>query len=333
MCNKAYLEFYPPAKATAKAIAHVVGGGASIVGKTKLSSFLSREEATESVDYQTAWNPRADGYQTPGGSSSGSAVAVAAYDWIDIGIGTDTNVSIRRPAQCNGVFGLRPSQGVFSQDGMFAVFRHFDVPGILARDITKLALFADKWYGDRLQGYRTTADIPPKIVLPLDLLPTEDTPQKHIVLDFVKDLETHLKIEADRISISDLWAKTTPERAKGQGLHEFLAEAGKDTFLYANYHSASSFRDGYRKQFGKEPFASPFVRWRWKIGSTVTKEQHQEAMQRMDVYKQWFLKVVMQSGVKNSFVVMQSEDVGPKYRDDLPPLVTNDVTLCIRESW
>jgi len=60
-CNKAYLEFYPPANVTAKAIAHVVEEGVSIVGKTTLSSFLCREEATESIDYQIAWNSRADG--------------------------------------------------------------------------------------------------------------------------------------------------------------------------------------------------------------------------------------------------------------------------------
>ena len=109
MCNKSYLQLYPAATATATAIVNIIQGGAFIVGKTKLSSFLSREEATESIDFQTAWNPRADGYQTPGGSSSGSAAAVAAYDWIDIGIGTDTNGSIRRPAQCNGVFGKQES--------------------------------------------------------------------------------------------------------------------------------------------------------------------------------------------------------------------------------
>ncbi len=107
---------------------------------------------------------------------------------------------------------------------------------------------------------------------------------------------------------------------------------GEDTFLYAKYLSASSFRDRYRQQFGKTPFASPFVQWRWKIGSTATKEQHEEAMRRMDVYKQWFLKVVMQSGVKNCFVVMQSEDVTPKYRDDPPPSVSDGVTFRTSES-
>lgn len=90
MCNRAYLELYPPAVSTAPSLHTIIGNGASILGKTKLSSFLSREEPSESVDFQTSWNPRGDGYQGPGGSSSGSAAAVAAYDWVDIGIGTDS---------------------------------------------------------------------------------------------------------------------------------------------------------------------------------------------------------------------------------------------------
>jgi Asp-tRNA(Asn)/Glu-tRNA(Gln) amidotransferase A subunit family amidase len=90
MCNTAYLELYPASRSTAPAITVVIDGGASILGKTKLSSLLSREEPAESVDFQSVFNPRGDGYQSPGGSSSGSAAAVAAYEWIDIGIGTDS---------------------------------------------------------------------------------------------------------------------------------------------------------------------------------------------------------------------------------------------------
>lgn len=139
ICNRAYHELYDQATFTAPSLDNIINNGASIVGKTKLSSFLSREEASESVDYQTAWNPRGDGYQGPGGSSSGSAAAVAAYHWIDIGIGTDSqsiphifkavliiaiaNGSIRRPAQCNGTFGLRPSRGAFSDIGLFTIFK------------------------------------------------------------------------------------------------------------------------------------------------------------------------------------------------------------------
>ena len=138
--SRAYLDLYPPASSTALCLQSLVDGGAEILGKTKLSMFLSREEPSESVDFQTAWNPRGDGYQGPGGSSNGSAVAVVAYDWVDIGIGSDSKRlliatvynncshfeaigSIRRPAQCCGCFGLRPSSGALSQDGLFTSFR------------------------------------------------------------------------------------------------------------------------------------------------------------------------------------------------------------------
>jgi Asp-tRNA(Asn)/Glu-tRNA(Gln) amidotransferase A subunit family amidase len=98
MCSRAYLELYPPAKSTAQSLHNIIGNGAWMLGKTKLSSFPSREEPSESVDFQTPWNPRGDGYQGPGGSSSGSAAAAAAYDWVDIAVGTDSLLPSLIPA-------------------------------------------------------------------------------------------------------------------------------------------------------------------------------------------------------------------------------------------
>ena len=54
-----------------------------------MNSLANWEEPTEYIDYQAPWNPRADRYQSPGGSSTGSATAIAADDWLDIAIGTD----------------------------------------------------------------------------------------------------------------------------------------------------------------------------------------------------------------------------------------------------
>lgn len=67
--------------------------GAVIVGTTKLASFAATEEPVECVDYQAPWNPRADAYQSPAGSSSGSGAAIGAYDWLDIAIGSDSKPS------------------------------------------------------------------------------------------------------------------------------------------------------------------------------------------------------------------------------------------------
>ncbi|KAH3941954.1 hypothetical protein HBH98_095170 [Parastagonospora nodorum] len=68
----------------------VVERGISIVGKTKMTSFGNWEEPMEYIDYQASWNPRGDAYQSPGGSRSGSAAAIATYWWLDIANGTDS---------------------------------------------------------------------------------------------------------------------------------------------------------------------------------------------------------------------------------------------------
>jgi len=91
--NKAYGDYHPAATKTAACIERLVEAGAVIVGTTKLSSFMATEEPTQSIDYQTSWNPRADGYQSPAGSSSGSGAAVASYEWLDIAIGSDSMIS------------------------------------------------------------------------------------------------------------------------------------------------------------------------------------------------------------------------------------------------
>jgi Asp-tRNA(Asn)/Glu-tRNA(Gln) amidotransferase A subunit family amidase len=90
LCNQAYFETYDPQTATASCIAMLVDHGAHLVGTTKLAAFAATEEPLECIDYQAPWNPRGDGYQSPAGSSSGSGVAVASYDWLDISIGSDS---------------------------------------------------------------------------------------------------------------------------------------------------------------------------------------------------------------------------------------------------
>ena len=202
---------------------------------------------------------------------------------------------------------------------MFTLFKRFDVPGIFARDFTKLAGFASKWYGVGSPGINVDVSGLPKSIIVLTDPMTKDTAQGQIVLDFVQDMEAHFGIKAERISVSDRWDQIPPVEATGQGLHDFLAKVGKDTFLYAIYHSTASFREGYAERFGKKPFVSPFVQWRWDVGRTVTKEANVEATRRMDIYKQWFLDAVVQTDIRNALVVMQSEDVSPKYRDDPPP--------------
>jgi Asp-tRNA(Asn)/Glu-tRNA(Gln) amidotransferase A subunit family amidase len=92
VCSKAYYELHysSPPKKSAACVELLIAAGAAIVGTTKLASFAATEEPIECIDYKALWNPRADGYRSPAGSSSGSGAAVAAYEWLDFAIGSDS---------------------------------------------------------------------------------------------------------------------------------------------------------------------------------------------------------------------------------------------------
>lgn len=98
--------------------------GAMIVGKTKLCAFASAGEATDHAPF----NPRGDGYQSPSGGTTGGAVALAGYDWIDYSVGTDTAGSTRMPAARNVIFAIRTSTDALLLKGIYPscryVFRH-----------------------------------------------------------------------------------------------------------------------------------------------------------------------------------------------------------------
>ena len=102
LCSRSYLQLYPKKDKSAPCIQKLVDLGASIIGKTKLTAFGQWEEPTEAIEYTSPWSPRADGFQSSGGSSNGSGAAVAAYEWVDITIGSDSQ-PIPVHATCNQV--------------------------------------------------------------------------------------------------------------------------------------------------------------------------------------------------------------------------------------
>ncbi|KAL8938544.1 MAG: hypothetical protein Q9216_003830 [Gyalolechia sp. 2 TL-2023] len=92
LCSRSYLQTYPKKTQSAPCIQELLDLGVSIVGKTKLCAFAQWEEPTEAVEYTSPWSARADGFQSSGGSSNGSGAAVAAYEWLDITIGSDSKL-------------------------------------------------------------------------------------------------------------------------------------------------------------------------------------------------------------------------------------------------
>nr|WP_269450822.1 amidase [Stenotrophomonas sp. MMGLT7] len=126
----------PPAAAHAEVVERLLAGGCRIVGKTHLHE-LAFGVTGVNPRFGTPPNPRYPDH-VPGGSSSGSAAAVAA-GLADFALGTDTGGSVRIPAACCGVFGIKPTFGRVSRRGVLPARSTLDCVGVLAGSAAMLA--------------------------------------------------------------------------------------------------------------------------------------------------------------------------------------------------
>jgi len=155
--NPDWLASHPAAPDTAPAVTALLAAGADLAGKTQTNE-LAYSLTGENVHYGTPVNVNAAG-RVPGGSSSGSAAAVAG-GLVDVALGSDTGGSVRIPASFCGLYGIRPSHGRIPLQGIMPLAPSFDTVGWFARSGELLARL-----GEILLPDHAAAPLPAKLLV------------------------------------------------------------------------------------------------------------------------------------------------------------------------
>ncbi len=179
--NPDWARCHPIPTRHAWAVQRLLDAGATLVGKT-ITDELSLGILGENPFDGTPLNPKAPDH-VPGGSSSGSASAVA-QGLFDTALGTDTGGSVRVPASFCGLYGIRPTHGRLDLTGMVAQAPSSDTTGWFARDATTFARVSEVMLGEPIPSI-----LPEALVLAVDAFGFADAETTAAVRAMVKRLE------------------------------------------------------------------------------------------------------------------------------------------------
>ena len=199
--NPDWAATHEAAKADAWAVDTLLGAGASLTGKT-ITDEISLGLLGINKFYGTPLNPRAPD-RVPGGSSSGSASAVAG-GLVDIAIGTDSGGSVRTPASFCGIYGLRPTHGRISVAGMMTQAPSFDTVGYFTRD----ALIFGR-VGAVLLGEQISDALPAEIIVAADCFALADEPVRRALQPVVDQFRDAVSTSVSALAEGELldWAR------------------------------------------------------------------------------------------------------------------------------
>ena len=259
---------HPPAEKTAWIIQTLVDAGANMVGKTHTDE-LTRGILGENAHYGTPINSRAPG-RVPGGSSSGSASAVAG-GLVDFALGSDTGGSVRIPASFCGLYGLRPTHGRIPLDGILMQAPSYDTIGWFARDAATFARVAEAVFGSSV-----TAAAPPRIVVADDLFGECDP-----------EVAAALRPVAEKVA--GMAASSEAIRLAPNGVDAWAAQQNTLQSIEA-WESVMDWIDAVNPRF------SYMVTERYTLGTSFTQDQVDESKATRDAVRQRLDEVLAPGG-------------------------------------
>ena len=184
--NPRWKNTHPVAQTTAPAVEMLLNEGATLLGKT-ISDEMAFSLDGENAHYGTPLNSRCPD-RIPGGSSSGSAAAVAG-GLVDFALGTDTAGSMRIPASYCGIYGFRPTHGAISLQGVHPMAPSFDAAGWFARTPGMLARVGSVLLGSEIPEFKVD-----RFVIARDLFDTKDAGIASKYAAFIQKL-SELRVE------------------------------------------------------------------------------------------------------------------------------------------
>ncbi len=199
--NPDWAATHAPAKDNASCVQKLLDSGAKCIGKT-VTDELAFSLIGENYFYGTPLNPKSP-KRVPGGSSSGSASAVAC-NLVDFALGTDTGGSVRVPASNCGVFGLRPSHGIISMDGIMPFAPSLDTVGIFTNSMRVMKQVASIL----LQLDKQEVQLPSKVYLLEEAFDTANDDVQEAAMSALTQLCEDLETSFETISIRAIDAET-----------------------------------------------------------------------------------------------------------------------------
>jgi len=199
--NPDWAATHEPAEADAWAVDALLSAGATLIGKT-ITDEISLGLLGINRFYGTPLNPRAPD-RVPGGSSSGSASAVAG-GLVDVALGTDSGGSVRIPAGFCGLYGLRPTHGRISTAGMMTQAPSFDTVGYFANNA---ATFGRA--GSVLLGQQVVDALPDEIIVASDCFALADEHVRRALLPALDRLRRVVPVRESLLEESELldWSR------------------------------------------------------------------------------------------------------------------------------
>ena len=240
---------HPPAEKNAWIIQTLVDAGAAMVGKTHTDE-LTRGILGENAHYGTPINSKAKD-RVPGGSSSGSAAAVAG-GLVDFALGSDTGGSVRIPASFCGLYGLRPTHGRIPLEGILIQAPSYDTIGWFTKDAKTYARVAEVVFGNTIPETS-----PSRIVIAEDAFKEADPEVANVLLPIAE-------------KIAALAGSSTKVRLAPNGLTEWASQQN----ILQSEEAWNSVKDWINKV---NPRFSFWVSERYNLAISLTQTQINEA--------------------------------------------------------